>query len=146
MSNADVIGYLKYGSIACYIFAGLFLILAIALFFLFKIPDVINEISGKAKNLSTEKMVSGYKETGSLRTDVIGTASKAPPDDKKNGRAGPKKNGKPKTEQTKPARQTTALKTEGPSIRKVTAEQNKTAGRGFIVTKDVIVLHTDERI
>ena len=133
--NSETIEYIAY---ACFALAGIFLALSIYLFFFLKIKQTIYELSGKAKTDTTRSMVEGYAQTGSLRhsglTDTLATSAEIDISNSlmfTDGLSGGRK-----TSQKISQSQRTA--SGGAS--------SKPASGGLKLVKDVIVIHTDERI
>lgn len=133
MIDAGISDVLNYASYICYAISGVFLILAIILFFKLEIKKVIYELSGKAKVASTQKMNESYAVTGSLRTSTGLTSSF----DKSEALSG---------EVPVATRTSGKIRPEAGSGKK-TGQTGKTkTGSAFRITKDVMIVHTNERI
>lgn len=133
MIDAGISDVLNYASYICYAISVVFLILAIILFYKLEIKNVIYELSGKAKVASTQKMNESYAVTGSLRNssgltgsfDKSGVLSgEVPTSTRTSGKIRPEVGNGKKTGQTGKTRM----------------------GSAFTITKDVMIVHTDERI
>ena len=140
----------------CIALAVIFLGITIALFFVYKIKDLIFEISGKAKAQTTSQMSQSYDQTGSLRETKSDTpTAKSGKNQKKKGAA--KQAPAQKSPVAAPQQQAasaaasdetnrfgdTELISNGPAIRKVSSQAPSVA---FTITKDVLVVNTTERV
>lgn len=128
---------LRYASYICYAVAAILFITAIITFFTMKIKDVIYELSGKAKIASTQRMNDSYAVTGSLRisstlTGSFETSGQISDNISKPTTSGLKTSGK--------------IKQESGNIRKVNQTGKMKNGSAFKITKDIVVVHTNERI
>ena len=122
---------LLYASYICYAVAAVLLILAIVMFFKMKIKNVIYELSGKAKVASTQRMTDSYAVTGSLRTSTSLSDSL-------------EKSGAISDSLSKAS--TGSLKSSSGNIRKAGQGGKAKSGNTFKITKDVMIVHTNERI
>ena len=122
--NASTIELLRYSGYVFAVFAVLLFILAVFLFFKLKIRVVFYELSGKGRSKMTEKMAESYAVTGTLRSTDVSTGQ--------TGQTG--KTGGTQTGQISHAR-------------KVSKNKSKSANlAGFSIEKELIVVHTNERI
>lgn len=132
---------LRLGAYVCFALALLFLIATIVLFFRLNIRDVLYELSGRAKSESIQKMKADYAVTGSLSSTSKHLSSEA--DDQSRGliNTGQLPAGKSGLKKTKSVQ----LK---PGPDETTALRGRTTGSGisFVVTKDIAVVHTEERL
>lgn len=147
----DIVEIFQFGSYASLALSVILIIVSVILFFKFKIRDAIYELSGKARVTSTKKMQSSYCVTGSLRSgSVTGSGSLNSSETSKSddlnrslmmtdtlrgktqsgGRQDLKKHGN--TANVKKSSQLTGSKKLEHGIYKL--------------TKDVVVIHTEERI
>lgn len=152
--SVEIFNYL---SLICLAFSLVFIVVSVILFFKFKIRDAIYELSGKARVASTQKMQSGYSVTGSLRSSGLTgsgalSSSETSKSDDLNGSLMMTDRLKSKTQKTSPAntRQEQKSRRSGainaPKGAGQTAKSKNSAYGGFKLTKDIIVVHTDERI
>lgn len=153
----DSVEILHFGSYACLAFAIILIAVSVILFFKFKIRDAIYELSGKARIASTQRMQSGYSVTGSLRSSSFTGSGSLPSSetsksDDLNGSLMMTDRLKSKTQKTNPpnTRQDSKSKRSGAiNVQKGSSQpaRSKNLGHsGFKLTKDIIVVHTDERI
>ena len=154
---SESVEVLLFASYTCLAFTLIFLIMSVILFFKFKIRDAVYELSGKAKNVSTQKMQSGYSTTGSLRSSGLtnsgAIASSGPStSDDLNGslimtdrlKSAAQKSAAPNTRQEQKGKRSGTISTQKNSGQTAKAKNN--AYVSFKLTKDILVIHTDERI
>ena len=119
-----------------------FLLLTVLLFFLFKIPELFADITGKTRKNTISNMASSFSQTGTLATV---TPSGQPPVDNK------------KSSKSKSTKRTTAVKDKNTisgvapvsgKIRAISKHDTTSnlAKTGFSIIKDVCVIHTSETI
>lgn len=149
----DTADILQFCSYTCLVLAGLMLIISVILFFKFKIRDTIYELSGKARVSSTQKMQSSYTVTGSLRSGSI-TGSGALNSSETGSRSDDLSSSlimtdtlMGKTQKTIPSggKQSSRKRSETGNIKK-SSQLGSSKQSYYQLTKDVIVIHTDERI
>lgn len=131
--NATTIELLRYSGYVFAVFAVLLFILAVFLFFKLKIRVVFYELSGKGRSKMTEKMAESYAVTGTLRSTEIHTGQTGKTDgtgELSNGRT----TGGTQTGQISHARKVSKNKSKSSSL------------AGFSIEKELIVVHTNERI
>lgn len=135
----STIELLRYSGYAFAVFAVLLFILAVVLFFKFRIREVFYELSGKGKIKMTEKMTASYEMTGTLRkTDTHTGATE------KTGKTGG-------TGELSGSLHTGSIQRTGQisHARKVSKSgKTRSAGLapGFVIEKELVVVHTNERI
>lgn len=136
-------------SYTCYALSAISLVTAVVLFFKLKIRETYYELSGKAKKESMRKMSDAYALTGSLRASAQEADRSATAKEKDINNS---------------LMMTGPMKATGESVRRVEAPGKGAAEGGkkrsgklrsgligggqkkFRITKDVIVIHTEERI
>ena len=130
--DSQTIAYIAYGFLGL---AGIFLALSIYLFFFLKIKQTIYELSGKAKTDITKSMVEGYAQTGSLRrsglTDTLATSAEIDIN-----------NSLMFTDGLMSSKTSQKISHSG----KASSKLSFPTGGGLKMTKDVVVIHTEERI
>ena len=153
---SESVEILLFGSYACFAFALIFLIVSVILFFKFKIRDAVYELSGKARTASTQKMQSGYSQTGSLRSSGLtgsgALASSEPSEsDDLNGSlimTDRLKNRTQKTNATNTRQEQKSKRSGSIGAQRSSGQSTKAKSNSgsFKLTKDILVIHTDERI
>lgn len=134
--DASTIELLRYGGYVFAVFAGLLFILAVFLFFKLKIRSVFYELSGKGRSKMTEKMAESYAVTGTLRSSDVSTGQTG-----QTGKTGG--TGELGSSRTTGGTQTGQIS----HVRKVSKNKSKSANlAGFTIEKELIVVHTNERI
>ena len=140
MASIDIIQFLQVGSYVATAVAGLLLVLAVVLFFTMKIPEVINDLSGKARSSQTAKMISSYEQTGSLRSGASPVSGSTANSDSKANSG--KTKATVKTEQIGRTGQISHAR----KVSKTPKPKSGPTGFRFEITKDIVVVHTSERI
>lgn len=136
-------------SYTCYVLSVISLVTAVVLFFKLNVREAYYEFSGKARKDSMKKMSDAYALTGTLRPNAQEAAQQATPREK---------------DLNDSLMMTGPMKAPGENIRRVEAPGKGAAEGGrkrggktrsgligggqkkFRVTKEVIVIHTEERI
>lgn len=137
--DASTIELLRYGGYVFAVFAGLLFILAVFLFFKLKIRSVFYELSGKGRSKMTEKMAESYAVTGTLRSSDVSTGQTGQTG--QTGKTGG--TGDLGSSRTTGGTQTGQIN----HVRKVSRNKSKSANlAGFSIEKELIVVHTNERI
>ena len=122
---------LRSASYICYAISGIFFVLAVVLFFTMRIKEVLYELSGKAKVATTQRMNDSFLTTGSLRTSANLTGSLSGNISK------PTSANLNTTGKTKP---------DSGNIRKTGNTGKMKGSNAFRITKDIVIVHTNERI
>ena len=155
MDNQNIPEFLNNAFIICLVLAITFLVVAIVLYFALHIRDVAYELSGKARADVTKKMQENYAVTGSLRqSDCPGMTAETASGKIERGSGGlfltgrlpevGERQEKPKQE----AQGTTALGRRDAPVKKEppASEKLRTRNPNFKVNKELILIHTEERI
>ena len=151
MGNQNMLSILNNAYVICLVLAISFLVLSVVLFFILHIRDVANELSGKARKAATRKMEENYSVTGSLRQtesspEIKGLSEKL---SYTSGGLFLTGNLKKQTDNKDSTDNfTTTLNKKPPStkLKDNSSEKSKSSNNVFKITKDVVIIHTQEKI
>lgn len=144
---------LKGISYTCYALSVLSLVTAVVLFFKLKIRETYYELSGKAQKDIMKRMTETYAATGSLRANTSEPTSAEMARERSINESlmmtGPMKQSGQKIRKVEKAPRVggeNGKKRSGKLHTGLTGATRGAGAKNFRITKDVIVIHTEERI